>query len=81
MSSDHFGNLDDRNFGKGKEDVEINLQNWGLKPYHCANCGSSFYARARFAVHLSKYHRISIRDYSRVSRLLKRPILTNDNEE
>ncbi|RCN43449.1 hypothetical protein ANCCAN_10575, partial [Ancylostoma caninum] len=53
----------------------------GLKPYRCANCESSFYARARFAVHLSKYHRISIRDYSRVSHLLKRPTLANDNEK
>ncbi|EYC14048.1 hypothetical protein Y032_0042g681 [Ancylostoma ceylanicum] len=52
----------------------------GVKPYHCGSCGSSFHARARFAVHLSKYHKMSIRDYSCVSRLLKHPTSNNDSD-
>ncbi|KAK6039341.1 zinc finger, C2H2 type [Cooperia oncophora] len=36
----------------------------GITPYRCNSCDMSFAARARFAVHLSKYHRMSIRDYT-----------------
>ncbi|XGW12437.1 hypothetical protein V3C99_013272 [Haemonchus contortus] len=42
----------------------------GVTPYCCKSCNVSFAARARFAVHLSKYHRMSIRDYTNVSALL-----------
>ncbi|VDM73477.1 unnamed protein product [Strongylus vulgaris] len=52
----------------------------GVRPYNCANCGCSFFARARFAVHLSKYHRTSIRDYYHVSGLLKRDPPSDAND-
>ncbi|KAK6018563.1 zinc finger, C2H2 type [Ostertagia ostertagi] len=42
----------------------------GITPYCCNSCNVSFSARARFAVHLSKYHRMSIRDYTSVTSLL-----------
>ncbi|WKX94305.1 hypothetical protein Q1695_011506 [Nippostrongylus brasiliensis] len=42
----------------------------GITPYCCKSCEVSFAARARFAVHLSKYHNMSIRDYTNVSELL-----------
>ncbi|KAK6734761.1 hypothetical protein RB195_018137 [Necator americanus] len=51
----------------------------GVRPYQCTNCGCSFSARARFAVHLSKYHRMSIRDYNCASDLLKPP--SNDESQ
>ncbi|KJH50892.1 zinc finger, C2H2 type [Dictyocaulus viviparus] len=31
----------------------------GVKPYRCTSCDVCFAARSRFAVHLSKYHRIN----------------------
>ncbi|CAI5442485.1 unnamed protein product [Caenorhabditis angaria] len=33
-------------------------------PYKCQNCDQKFNARSRFAVHLSKYHKTSIKDYT-----------------
>ncbi|PAV55875.1 hypothetical protein WR25_14915 [Diploscapter pachys] len=42
--------------------------NWhkGLTPYECKKCKQSFFARAQFAVHLSKYHQSSIKQYSQM---------------
>ncbi|CAO4365868.1 unnamed protein product [Caenorhabditis nigoni] len=34
----------------------------GVQPYACVTCNQRFYARDRFAVHLSKYHLTSIKD-------------------
>ncbi|CAD6198188.1 unnamed protein product [Caenorhabditis auriculariae] len=42
----------------------------GVKPYSCVQCSQSFHARARFAVHLSKYHQTSIKNYESVAALL-----------
>ncbi|VDM52706.1 unnamed protein product [Angiostrongylus costaricensis] len=42
----------------------------GIKPYSCRSCGISFSARSRFAVHLSKYHKMSIRDHRSISEFL-----------
>ncbi|KAK5975862.1 hypothetical protein GCK32_005763 [Trichostrongylus colubriformis] len=42
----------------------------GIKPYRCNSCDIAFAARARFAVHLSKYHRMSIRDYTSMADFL-----------
>lgn len=53
----------------GLLDDHINYHK-GVTPYRCNACDRSFFARARFAVHLSKYHKTSIRDYSSVSELL-----------
>ncbi|EFO91416.1 hypothetical protein GCK72_006038 [Caenorhabditis remanei] len=35
-----------------------------IKPYVCKSCDQSFYSRDRFAVHLSKYHQTSIKNYN-----------------
>ncbi|CAJ0605428.1 unnamed protein product [Cylicocyclus nassatus] len=45
-----------------------------VKPYTCTHCDRSFHARARFAVHLSKYHGASIRDYCCVSNFLTQSV-------
>ncbi|CAI4220857.1 unnamed protein product [Auanema sp. JU1783] len=37
-----------------------------LTPFQCESCNMSFKGRARFAVHLKKYHQSSIRDYTAI---------------
>ncbi|KAE9412831.1 hypothetical protein Angca_003768, partial [Angiostrongylus cantonensis] len=51
----------------------------GVKPYSCRSCGISFSARSRFAVHLSKYHRMSIRDHRSISEFLE-PSARNNSQ-
>ncbi|KAK6053768.1 zinc finger, C2H2 type [Cooperia oncophora] len=53
----------------------------GITPYRCNSCDMSFAARARFAVHLSKYHRMSIRDYTSMAGLLAPSKVSGSTQE
>ncbi|CAD5211710.1 unnamed protein product [Bursaphelenchus okinawaensis] len=55
----------------------------GEKPFECQRCDKSFYGRALLAVHLRRYHMISIKDITRANTLLlpKEDPLSNTQEQ